>query len=87
MRAIRARLAALLGSVTAAALVARGVDALTPGGAGELEALLAHTFELVLLLGYAVVHPWLQKRWNPTGAFTGEAARRLESVAHVGSGR
>jgi hypothetical protein len=40
----------------------------------------------VLFLGYAVLHPWLQKRWNPTGAFTGEAARKLEHVARV-SGR
>lgn len=83
MRAIRARLAALLASVVMAALAARGVRALSPETAGEVERLLAHTFELVLLLGYAVVHPWLQKRWNPTGAFTGEAARKLEHVAHV----
>lgn len=55
------------------------MDALTPGGAGELKVLLAHTFELVLLLGYAVVHPWL----HLTGAFTGEAARRLESMSRA----
>jgi hypothetical protein len=83
MRAIRARLAALLAALVVAALAARGVDAATGPRAGETEALLAHTFEVLLLLGYAVLHPWLQKRWNPTGAFTGEAARRLESVADV----
>lgn len=87
MRAIRALLAALLASLAMAALAARGVDALVPGGAGELEAMLTHTFELVLLAGYAVVHPWLEKRWNPTSAFTGEAARRLENVAHLGPQR
>jgi hypothetical protein len=30
-----------------------------------------------------VVHPWIQKQMNPTGAMTSEAARRLEQVAHV----
>lgn len=82
MRAIRARLAALLASVVMAFLASRGVRGAGADG-GEMEVLLAHTFELVLLLGYAVLHPWLQKRWNPTGAFTGEAARKLEHVAHV----
>jgi len=44
---------------------------------------MEHGFELLFLLGYAIIHPWLQKRWNPTGAYTGEAARRLEHVAGV----
>ena len=87
MRAIRARLAALLASLVMAALASRGVGQLDPDGTGETELLLAHTFEMVLLLGYAVLHPWLQKRWNPTGAFTGEAARKLEHVAHVDPAR
>ena len=85
MRAIRARLAALLASLVMALLASRGVAVADPGG--ETEVLLAHTFEMVLLLGYAVLHPWLQKRWNPTGAFTSEAARKLEHVAHVDPSR
>jgi hypothetical protein len=84
MRAIRARLAAILASLIVASLTARGVGGLTDDTATQLARWLEHTFEVVFLLGYAVVHPWLQKRWNPTGAYTGEAARRLESVAHVG---
>ena len=83
MRAIRARLAALLASFVVAALTSRGVSGLDDGTATELARWLDHTFELVLLLGYAVLHPWLQRRWNPTGAFTGEAARKLEVAAHV----
>lgn len=82
MRAIRARLAALLASFIVAALVSRGLEG-TPELASRVEGWLDHTFELLLFLGYAVVHPWLQKRWNPTGAMSGEAARRLEHVAHV----
>ncbi|HEU0052188.1 MAG TPA: hypothetical protein VFQ39_03380 [Longimicrobium sp.] len=83
MKAIRARLAALLASFIVAALASRGVRGLDDGSTAELARWLDHTFELVLLLGYAVVHPWLQRRWNPTGAFTGEAARKLEVAAHV----
>lgn len=86
MNAIRARLAALFASLVVALLASWGVDDLTPEGATRIEAWVEHTFELVLFLGYAVLHPWLQKRWNPTGAFTAEAARRLEHVAHVNRG-
>lgn len=85
MRAIRARLAALAASFVLATLAAWGVRDVSPEGQALLEAWIDHTFEMVLFLGYAVVHPWLQKRWNPTGAFTGRAARRLEQVAQVGA--
>lgn len=87
MNTIRARLAALAASFLLATLASRGVAEVTPELAGKVELWVDRTFELLLLLGYAVVHPWLQKRWNPTGAFTGEAARRLESVAHTERGR
>ncbi|HEV2147525.1 MAG TPA: hypothetical protein VGR37_09010 [Longimicrobiaceae bacterium] len=83
MKAIRARLAAILASFVMAALVNHGIAEATPELTGRIAGWVEHTFELVLFLGYAVLHPWMQKRWNPTGAFTGEAARRLEHVAHV----
>ncbi|MDP9349767.1 MAG: hypothetical protein M3P24_11605 [Gemmatimonadota bacterium] len=86
MNAIRARLVAIVASFLIALLVNRGLVEMTPELTTKVEAWVSHTFELVLFLGYAVLHPWLQKRWNPTGAFTGEAARKLEHVARV-SGR
>lgn len=82
MKAIRARLAAILASFLVAALVSWGMSG-TPELEVQLRAWAEHTFDLLVFLGYAVVHPWLQKRWNPTGAMTGDAARRLEQVAHV----
>lgn len=83
MKAIRARLAALVASLIVATLASWGVRDLSPEGRALIEVWVGHTFELVLFLGYAVVHPWLQKRWNPTGAMTGGAARRLERLAHL----
>jgi len=83
MKSVRARLAAILAGYLVALLATWGVAEVTPELARGIEAWVEHTFELVFLFGYAVVHPWLQKRWNPTGAYTGEAARRLEHVARV----
>ena len=83
MRSIRARLAALVAGYLLALLATNGVAEVTPEVAATIHAWVEHTFEVVLFAGYAVVHPWLQKRWNPTGAYTGQAARRLEQVAHV----
>ena len=83
MRAIRARLAALIAGYLMALLATQGLAEATPELASRIQEWVDHTFELVLVVGYAVVHPWLQKRWNPTGAFSGEASRRLEHVAHV----
>jgi hypothetical protein len=84
---VRARLAALALSLLLAVLAAR----LAAGGEGPATGVMGtvreHAFEVALLLGYAVLHPWLQKRWNPTGAFTGVAARKLELVAHVDARR
>jgi len=82
MKAIGPRLAAILASFLVAALVSWGTSE-TRGLEAQLRALAEHVFELLLFVGYAVVHPWLQKRWNPTGAMTGDAARRLEQVAQV----
>lgn len=82
MKAIRARLAAILASFLVAALVSWGISG-TPELEAQLRTWAEHTFDLLLFVGYAVVHPWLQKRWNPTGAMTGEAARRLEQAARV----
>ncbi|MBW3630043.1 MAG: hypothetical protein KY464_12190 [Gemmatimonadetes bacterium] len=86
MNTIRARLAAVAASFLIALLVNRGLVEVTPELTAEIEVWVHHSFELVLFLGYAVLHPWLQKRWNPTGAFTGEAARRLEHLAQVKGG-
>lgn len=82
MKAIRARLAAILASFLVAALVSSGMSG-TPELEAQLHTWVEHSFDLLLFLGYAVVHPWLQKRWNPTGAMTNDAARRLEQVAQA----
>lgn len=83
MKSIRARLAALAAGYLLALLATHGMAEITPDFAARVQAWVDHTFELVLFVGYAVVHPWIQKRWNPTGAYTGDAARKLEHVAHV----
>jgi hypothetical protein len=83
MKSIRARLAALLAGYLLAILTTHGLAEATPELAAHIQAWVDHTFELVLFVGYAVVHPWIQKRWNPTGAYTTEAAHKLEHVAHV----
>lgn len=84
MRSIRARLAALAAGYLLALLATHGVAEITPELAARVQVWVEHTFEVVFLVGYAVVHPWIQKRWNPTGAYTAEAAHRLEHMAHVG---
>lgn len=84
MQAIRARLAAILASFILAGLSSLGIHRITPELATEVQAWVNHTFELMLLVGYAVIHPWLQARLNPTDAFTREAVRRLE---HAGEAR
>jgi uncharacterized membrane protein len=83
MKSIRARLAALAAGYLLALLATHGLAEVTPDLAARVQSWVEHTFELVLFVGYAVVHPWIQKRWNPTGAYTGEAARKLEHMAHV----
>lgn len=83
MKSIRARLIAVLVSFVLATLASWGITDLGPDVHSTLEQWLSRTFDLVLFLGYAVVHPWLQTHWNPTGAFTDEAARKLEGAAHL----
>lgn len=64
MSAIRARLAAIAAAFVLSALASRGLAEATPELAAKLESWPNGTFELLLLLGYAVVHPWLQRRWG-----------------------
>jgi hypothetical protein len=35
-----------------------------------------------ILLYYVIIHPLIQKRWNPTGTYTTHSAYQLEHVAH-----
>jgi hypothetical protein len=83
MGSIRARLIAVVASFFLATLASWGVHGITPESRDMVEQWLNHTFDVMLFVGYAVVHPWLQKHWNPTGAFSSVAAQRLEAVAHV----
>lgn len=78
MQAIRSRLVAVAVSAALAALGSMGVGEISPELGAELEGWLSHTFELLLFIGYSVIHPWLQARLNPTGAYTRAAARGLE---------
>lgn len=57
MNAIRARLAAIAAAFLITALARWGVAEVTPELAAKLEVWLERTFELLLLIGYAVVHP------------------------------
>ena len=83
MNAIRARLAALLAATVIAALTRWGLTGLDQTAHQELAVWLNGSFDVVLFAGYAVVHPWLQRRWNPTGAFTEDAARKLAKSADI----
>lgn len=83
MLAIRARLVAIIVGALAAALTTwLGVEVseeLVP----SLTSFVDGAFGVLLLVYYAVIHPAIQKRTNPTGAMTKEAANNLEAVAHV----
>ena len=68
MKAIQARIAAIIVSFIVATLASRGVSGLTPEAAAEIERWVSHTFELFLFLGYAILHPILQKRFARSGA-------------------
>ena len=81
MSAIRPRLIAILAGFLLARLATWGLVEVTPETSAELERWLDHSFELLMLVGYAVIHPWIQKRLNPTGAMTTDAARQLEKLA------
>lgn len=62
MKAIQARLAAIAASFLVATLASWGIADIQPDGAAAVERWLAHTFELVLFLGYAIIHPLLQRK-------------------------
>lgn len=83
MLAIRARIVALLASAVIATLTSWGIRGLGPEAHGLVETWVNHSFDLLLFLGYVVLHPLLQRRINPTGAITTTAARKLEEVAQV----
>ena len=84
MMAIRSR---IIGLVVGFVIGLPFVVALDPGTQATLTSILTTVVDnlltLAALLGYTVVHPWIQKRLNPTGAMTTEAASKLEHVAHV----
>lgn len=65
MKAVVTRLAAVAASFIVANLTTWGFLEITPELSASLEAWLNHTFELLLLIGYAIVHPWLERRLNP----------------------
>jgi hypothetical protein len=83
MPAIKSRLAALAASLIIATLASWGIGSSNNELRNLIEVWVSHSFDVMLVLGYAVLHPWLQKRTNPTGAITTEAARKLESLSAI----
>lgn len=63
MKAIQARIAAIVASFIVATLASWGVDGLSVESTAAIERWVAHTFELMLFLGYAIIHPLLQRRF------------------------
>lgn len=74
MKAIQARLAAIIASFIVATLASWGIGGLSPDAVPVIEKWVSHTFELMLFLGYAVLHPVLQKRLS--GSAPGNDAER-----------
>ncbi len=64
MSAIQARIAAIVASFIVARLAMMGVTDITPDGAASIERWVSHTFELTMMLGYAIAHPWLRKHFG-----------------------
>jgi hypothetical protein len=62
MNAIRTRIAALIAGALIAGVTRLGFAELPPGFEETVAVWADQTLEVVLLLVYAVVHPWLQKR-------------------------
>lgn len=88
MHAIRSRLAAIVASYLLTLIASWGVTEVTPELAASVQQWAAHTFEVFFIIGYAVVHPWIQRYLNPTGAFDQEVARQLTTAAgSLGNGR
>ena len=68
MKAIQARLAAIVASFLVATLASWGIDGLSTDSTAAIEKWVGHTFELMLFLGYAIIHPLLTRRSASTGA-------------------
>lgn len=68
MNPVQTRLAAVLASLLVAALSSWGVRGLSPELHAELSAWLQHTFELMLLICYALLRHRLPARGHPTRA-------------------
>lgn len=71
MKAIQARIAAIVASFIVATLASWGVDGMSSESAAAIEKWVAHTFELMLFLGYAIIHPLLQRRLGGRDRATG----------------
>ena len=61
-KAIQARLAAIIASFVIATLASHGIGDLPPDARGQIEQWVSHTFDLMLFLGYALLHPWIQHK-------------------------
>lgn len=82
LTAMRARLVAVVVGWLLALLISAGV-AQTPELSAVLQEWVSRTFDLLMFLGYAVVHPLIQRYINPTGAFSSTAAAELETMVGV----
>lgn len=83
MGAIRARLVAGVIAIILGALTSLWGAEVTEELRGSLETIISALFDSSLILYYAIVHPWIQKQWNPTGAYTTEAALSMEQKNQV----
>lgn len=84
MGAIRARLIAIVVGFVVGMPFVVALDPETQASVGSIvAAIVDNLWALLTLVVYPLVHGWIQKRANPTGAMTKEAANKLETVAHV----
>lgn len=65
MNGVQARLSAILASFVVATLGNWGVAEIDAGFQATLQQWFSHSFELMLLLGYAFIHPRLERRDLP----------------------
>lgn len=61
-KGIQARIAAIVASFVIATLASHGIGDLSQDVRGEIEQWVSHTFDLILFLGYAILHPWIQRK-------------------------
>jgi hypothetical protein len=64
MNAIQARVAAIVATFIVTRLTMMGVTDLSPDSAAAIQKWVGHTFELMMMLGYAIAHPWLRKHFG-----------------------